>query len=150
MKSIKYLVTNQRIMIYHTSNKEISGINLWRVDNSTFRILKYDNLTTVMTGSDYTIIHYKIVSVFVELTSKEIDIKPIKIIRLATNEDWNEFHEITIKNHVDPETIKTLNKDQNSIWQYKNHLFVSESLKNRLESKISDDLEFSVGFGNFG
>jgi len=137
-------------MIYCTSNKANSKINLWRVDNNTFRVLEYDKLTAVMTGSDYTIVNSKLVSVFDELLSDEIEIRPIKIIRKSTSEEWNGFHELIIKEHIDPEKIKITNENERSVWQYNHHLFVSKDLKNKLEIEFKNELEFSEGFSHFG
>ncbi|MEQ9165094.1 MAG: hypothetical protein RLO12_02460 [Fulvivirga sp.] len=137
-------------MIYCASNKDLSRINLWRVDNNTFRILEYDKLTAVMTGSDYTIVNDKLVSAFNDLLSDEIEIRPIKIVRNGTGEVWNGFHELIIKEHIDTEKIKITDENERSVWQYKHHLFVSESLKNKLELEFDGELEFSEGFSHFG
>lgn len=137
-------------MIYYTSSKQSSEVNLWRVDSETFRIIEFDRLTTLMTGPDYTIVNEQLIPAFDELLKDEIEIKPIKITRGATGEEWNEFHELFIKEHIDPEKIKIANENERSVWHYKHHLFVSESLKNKLIANSDGQLEFSEGFSQFG
>ncbi|WP_044213121.1 hypothetical protein [Flammeovirga sp. OC4] len=137
-------------MIYHTSNKITSSINLWRVDNNTFRILSYDKLTNLMTGSDYTIVNEKLVAAFEDLLADEIEIRPIKIVRKATGEAWDGFHVLIIKEHINPDKIKITDENERSVWQYNHHLFVSESMKNKLEFEFNAKLEFSEGFSHSG
>lgn len=84
-------------MIYNVSNKENSRVNLWRSDSETFTIIQFDKFTPILIGSDYTIVNESLVSVFDELLSNEIEIKPIKIVRKSTEEQWDNFCELIIK-----------------------------------------------------
>ena len=121
-------------MIYNTSSKEVSGIKLWRIDAKTFRILQFGKFTPLMTGSDYTIVAKALLSAFDELLFEEVEVKPIRIIRKATGEQWNDFFELNIKEHIDPDKIKIVDENEQSVWQYNHHLFVSEPIKKKLEA----------------
>ncbi|WP_306644035.1 hypothetical protein [Sanyastnella coralliicola] len=137
-------------MIYNIAAKTHSSINLFRLDENTFSILKYDEFALLMTGFDYTIINQQLVSVFDELMSNELEIRPIRILRRVTNEKWDEFFELIVKEHIDIDKIKIVDENERSVWQFDHHLFVSESMKNKIERKFEGEFEFSEGFSHFG
>lgn len=136
-------------MIYCVSSKKSSRINLWRVNKATFRVVEFDTFTTLMRGSDYTILHEKLTSAFDALPKDEIELIPVKIYRKATNEEWDGFYELVIKEQITPETIHMANEKDRSVWQYDHYPFVSERIKHKLEAESDGKLKFSVGFREF-
>lgn len=136
-------------MIYHAASKLVSGINFWKEDNQVFRVIQFGEFIPIMVGIDYTIIDNSLIKVFEALSSSELEIEPVKILRKATNEWWNGYSELLIKEHIDPENIKYADETKGSIWQYFQYIFVSEKLKERLESIAEDQIMFSAGFSHF-
>ena len=136
-------------MIYHAASKLVSGINFWKEDNQVFRVIQFGEFLPIMVGIDYTLIDNSLIKVFEALSSSELEIEPVKIFRKATNEWWNDYSELLIKEHIDPENIKYADKTKGSIWQYFQYIFVSEKLKERLESIAEDQIMFSAGFSHF-
>ena len=136
-------------MIYHAASKLVSGINFWKEDNQVFRVIQFGEFIPIMVGIDYTIIDNSLIKVFEALSSSELEIEPVKIFRKATNEWWNGYSELLIKEHIDPENIKYADETKGSIWQYFQYIFVSEKLKERLESIAEDQIMFSAGFSHF-
>lgn len=136
--------------IFNVSNLEVSTINLWKIDDQTFRLIQQGTLQLLLIGSDYTLIEKSLIRVFDHLLKDEIEIKKVKIIRKATGEEWNNYYELNIKEHIDPEKIKIVDPNERSVWQYQHHLFVSETLKNELKKVAGKKLSFSIGFSHFG
>jgi len=141
---------NMNKTIYNIRNKKASSINLWRETPSLFRVIQFDRLTSLMTGSDYTLIDKLIVPAFDELLTNEVEINPAKIYRKSTGESWDSYFELTIKEHIVVDKNEIRFNNECNIWQYKHHLFVSKSLGQRVEQISKGDLMFVEGFSRFG
>jgi len=137
-------------MIYNVSNRYTSGISLWRVDKTKFQITNFDKLTILITGSDYTLIRKEYSKVFETLLKEEIEISEVIIFRKATSETWDNYCELKIKNHINPNNINLADYLHESVWQYEHNLFVSSETKEELEKLAKGKLEFSENFSHFG
>jgi len=136
-------------LVYNVSSSKISRINLLRIDEKNFSILEYDEFTPLLIGANYTLIDNLLIPAFKWLGKDEIEIKPVKIIRKATGQEWNNYCEIIIHEPIDPEKIEIIDSNKNSVWQYNHHLFVSDELMKRLKKLSKEELTFSVGFSHF-
>lgn len=134
---------------YHVSNKEASRLRLWRVEDSKFRIVEYDNTIPILTNVDYTLIENQLSKPFEYLLKDQIEIIPALIERKATNEKWDNYVELKIKNHISPENVNYVDTYGINVWQYSHELFVSPELKKELELIANGRLTFSEGFSLF-
>lgn len=134
---------------YNVLSSEVSRINLVRIDENNFRILEFDVFTPLLTGADYTLIDNSLLPAFKQLGKDEIEIKHVLIIRKATGQEWDNYCELIIHEHIDPGKIEMIDSNEKSVWQYNHHLFVSHDLMKRLKKLSKDDLIFSVGFSHF-
>lgn len=136
-------------LVYNVSSSKISRINLERIDEKNFRILEFDEFTLLLIGADYTLIDNLLIPAFKRLRKDEIEIKPVKIFRKATGQKWDNYCELIIHEHIEPEKVEIIDTNENSIWQYNHHLFVSDELMEILKKLSKDELIFSVGFSHF-
>lgn len=137
-------------MIYFVQNRVSSSVNFWRTDDGRFQMIQAGKMTLLMTGSDYTIVHYSFAKVFEDLLSDEIEIQPIQIIRPSTGEVWNEYSELQIKEYIDPEKISMLSGHEHDVWQYRHSLFVSKRIKEKIELLFTNKFDFFEGFSAHG
>ncbi len=136
--------------IYSVITKKSCHLKLWRVNDTTFRVIELDNFSLIIEGSDYTLIDESLFPAFETLLSNELEYRKVKILRKATQQEWNNYYELIIKEYIDSDKIKITNSNSGNIWQYNHHIFVSDFLKNELEKIAGDKLSFSVGFSFWG
>jgi len=134
---------------FYIGSNEISH-NLWRVSEDTFRIIEYNNFTPILVGSDYTIIDEVFMPAFDLLFKEEVEIFRIKIKRFSTDEIWNNYVELKIKNYINFENYEREAQTNKDIWQFKHHLIVSEKIKKELEKINNNQLCFLLGLGHWG
>ncbi len=137
--------------IWNVIDQKSFGINLLKTGESTFRVVQAGELNLLHTGSDYTLVHSKILSAFDTLLSDQLEITQVSIFRKATDETWTDYHALDIKQHLTIENIDATNSDGDQIWQFQHNLFVSDHIKNRLiDLTPTNELLFSEGFSMFG
>ncbi len=135
--------------IYHVGSRDLFH-NLWRMSVDSFRIIEYRDFSVLMVGSDYTLIDESLKFAFDTLDNKEVEIKKVVVKRVSTNEEWSNYYELDIKNHINPDSIKMLSGEDGNIWQYKHSLFVSAAFKTELEKLDNKgELFFSIGFSHW-
>ena len=137
-------------MIYNVKNRYASGVSLWRVDETKFQITNYDKLPILITGNDYTLIRKEYSTVFETLLKEEIEILNVIIFRKATSETWDNYCELKIKNHINPDNINLADYLHDSVWQFEHNLFVNSEIKEELEKLVKGKLVFSENFSHFG
>ncbi|MCE7995443.1 MAG: hypothetical protein HEP71_25925 [Roseivirga sp.] len=135
--------------IWHVSSKDASQLNLWKSQPGHFRIIQFGLFVPLLTGSDYTLAHQSLIPAFDCLLRDQLEIKPANILRASTGDQWVDYQELVIKEHINPEKIKTTECFGDQIWQFRHLLFVSADLKQRLESMFPEQLRFSLGFSWF-
>ena len=135
--------------IWNVVNHETTSLNLLRTGERTFRIIQFDEPRFILTGSDYTIVDAQLVSAFELLLTDQVEINPIQILRRSTGEVWNNFIELNVKKHIDPDKIQLAKPTGEQIWQYHHELFVSSELKKKLEQLTNGELMFSEGFSYY-
>ena len=136
--------------LYHIQNNETSSISLWRENSSLFRVIEFDRFLSLLTGSDYTLIERRFLPIFDELLANEIEIKPVKIYRKLTGETWDSYAELIIKEHIIVDKNEIRFNQECNVWQYKHHLFLSESMGTRINKMSKGSLILINGFARFG
>jgi hypothetical protein len=122
---------------------------LWRTENSNFRLTIRGDYKPLLSNSDYTLINKKYSRVFKNL-SDQVTLHDAKVHDLNMKTENDNYVELKIHNQIDVDTIDTIESSGLKIWVYNGHPFVSGDLKTEL-LKVSDmDLDFNLGFTNFG
>jgi len=144
------LSKNENNIIWNIVNKNYGRMKLWKSVNGEFRIIEMGAFKPLLTGSDYTLLDEKFISVFEDLLADEIEFKRAKIIRKRTGETWSNYFELDIKEHINPEKIKIIDTSFERIWQYQHHVFISSELKERFINLGKNIFNFNQEFSHFG
>jgi len=131
--------------LYWIKNKSTEKqVLLDKVNDGKFRVLEFGNFQPILCGG--TLIDNSIAEVFIKYVPDQIgSVKKVIIWRKSTEEVWNNYSEIEIKNHLDLETFKNAKFDGFKIHQlYYDAIFISSDLKNKLISECEkvNELEF--------
>lgn len=135
--------------IWHVSSKQISSHNLWRDEKGVFWIVMFGNFNPILTGRDYTIVHRSLLPAFDLLLSDKLEIEPIVIKRRATEQEWTDYYELIIKQHISPTNLQSIDSFGEQVWQFNHYPMVSGNLKLKLEKLKPKELSFSPGFQDF-
>ena len=122
---------------------------LWRTDNSNFRLTIRDEYKPLLTNSDYTLIDKKYSEVFKNLLD-QVTMHDAKVYDLNMKTENDNYIELKIHNTIDVDTIGIKESSGLKIWVYDGHPFVSDDLKIDLLKVNAVDLNFTIGFSNFG
>ncbi len=123
---------------------------LWRVDESTFRILEKGALGDIISGHKHILVESNLVKGFENLED-QLEIKPVQIVDQQTGEEWRNYFELIIRNELTTGNIDTLETSGIRIWHYtRENIFISPELKEVLQKTYKDKFEFSLGFSQFG
>jgi hypothetical protein len=134
---------------WNVSEKQLSQLLLWRLPDKNFRIMRVGDLTPLITGYQYILVHQSIVAPFFTLSSDQVRIYPRTIINHVTGQVWNDYSELDIVHSTTPASIQNIVEEKIQIWKYDStYMFVSPTIKNALE-ELTDQLEFSLGFSYF-
>ncbi|QHT67475.1 hypothetical protein GXP67_12975 [Rhodocytophaga rosea] len=76
---------------WNVSNKESSQLLLWRLPDENFRIMQAGELTPLINGYQYILVHHSILAPFSALSSDQVTIRPRTIINHVTGQIWNEY-----------------------------------------------------------
>lgn len=137
--------------IWHVEDRNTSGINLIKTAETTFRVVQFGEFGLLLTGSDYTLIHLKILPAFDTLSIDQLETRSITISRNSTGDTWHDYYELDIKNQLTLEMMKSIDSSGDKVWHYEHTLFVSDSIRNRLKELVPENtLFFSEGFSMFG
>lgn len=135
--------------IWNIQSREPTSLILWRTDNSNFRLTQRGDYKPLLTNSDYTLIDKKYFTLFKNL-SDQVTLNDAKVFDLNMKTENDNYIELKIHNSLAVYTIDTKESSGLKIWEYDSYVFVSGDLKTEL-LKVSDkDLDFSLGFSNFG
>lgn len=135
--------------IWNVFDKESSALILLRTSDNNFRVVQYGGFGMLLTGSDYTLVHEKLIPAFKLLLTDQIEIQAVSIVRTSTNESWDHYFELVIKEHINPEHLGRTNSFGEQVWLYNHNLFVSNNLKMRLMELSEGSLQFSDGLSYF-
>lgn len=132
-------------MIYNLSSAPAQP-TLWEISETEYSIHEYEEFTDLIVGQHPPIIHNDYLQVFNEISKDQLKIKPVKIIRKSTNENWNDYSALIIDKQINPENIGTLDSSGLKIWCHFTYPFISEKLKLKLKELSFNKLSFSEGF----
>lgn len=135
---------------YHVISKESSNLRLWRIENSRFRIVEYDKMIPLLRNTDYTLIEERLSKPFDYFLKNQLEVTAASIERKSTNEKWDDYVELKIRNYINPTNINHIDTYGINVWQYNHELFVSPELKKELELVAEGSLSFAEGFSLFG
>lgn len=131
-----YLLTNK--------NNNEKDVIVDKIEEGKFRVLEFGKFHPILNNG--YLIDNSIAEILKKYVSEQIEFaKNVIIWRKATNETWNNYSEIKIKNHLNLEQFKSAEFNGNRIYHLMNNdIYISSELKNKLISdcKKINELEF--------
>lgn len=134
--------------IWSLSDNRSTNLILWRSENNVFRVVQDGEFISLLTNSDYILIHELFASAFNTMPDQVV-VNPVTIIDLESDVVKNNYFELEIINEIRPSTIHTMNAHGKKVWHHGQDLFVSGELKDALISICSEKLSFTQGFSHF-
>jgi hypothetical protein len=135
--------------IWHVENKEWTRLRLWRISEGSFRVTEAGTYEPLLTNATYTLIQEKYSSAFTSLNNLII-VTPVKIQDYLTKTENDNYCELKVQNHINPDTINTIVSAGRMVWTYNGELFVSGELKKELHKIDKEGIVFNLGFSMFG
>ncbi|MFK7000279.1 hypothetical protein V3Q90_05575 [Flavobacterium oreochromis] len=122
-----FLFTNKR-----SFEKEVQ---LDKISETKYRILEYGEFRPILHGGK--IIENAIAEILIKHVPEQISsITKITIWRKSTNETWDNYSELKLKNHLDLVSFKNANSDGLKIYQlFYDSLYISSDLKDKIISE---------------
>jgi len=132
---------------YQIKNKKGSSLNLWKVEDGKFQIIKNGRFLNLLFGKDYILFQKELLPIFELVSDKVIEIIPVEIFRKSTQKIRYDYFEMKVMKQFTIDELNLFRKNEKLIWyfstQYNMHLIVSEKIKLELEKWSKDDFVFS-------
>ncbi len=116
-----------------------------RIENGKFRVLEYGKFYPILCGG--YLVDNSITEILLKYVPEQIESSnKVMIWRKATDETWNNYSELHIKNHLDLEDFEDAKFDGLKIYLLMhNQIFISSELKEKFisECKKIQEIEFS-------
>ncbi|MBI1287651.1 MAG: hypothetical protein GC178_08745 [Flavobacteriales bacterium] len=135
--------------VYHVGNKNCSRLKLFRSENGIFKVIEFDEFPLIISGHEHTLVRNDIAETLHSILRNEIRLESVSIERQSTGDKWNDYSEVIIGNEIFPEKISSDMILDENVWIYDNCIFVSQNVKDQLETLAGDRLMFSEGFSRF-
>lgn len=123
-------------------------VKLFRTEPCKFYVIEQGDYLPILTGATYTLIKKEYVFVF-ENIQEVVNLQPVSIFDGIKKSVHVGYIELITSKTIDPESILTENATGKKIWTYNGELFVSDEIKQELNS-LSNEFYFSKGFSLFG
>ena len=122
-------------------------MSLFRSVGNTFKVIIGGEYASVLTNGGDIFVHKKFAEIF-ESVPDQVSCLPVKIIDKAQSRENEDYLALTIQNTLNPLTIDTLDTAGRKVWKFSRYLFVSDELKNELESIADHGLRCTLGFSS--
>jgi hypothetical protein len=122
---------------------------LWRTDDSTFRVVQYDEPGEVLTNYDYILVDKKYETVLRQLEG-QIDLSSVTVTDGVRHLVWDNYFEVHIHRSIETDTVQDYSGCGLDIYRFgEQYVFVSEALKAAFEKVSPQGLHFSLGLSEF-
>lgn len=117
-----------------------------KIENGKFRVLEYGKFHPILCGG--YLVDNSIAEILQKYVPEQIESSNKVIIwRKATDETWNNYSELQIKNHLDLKEFESAKFDGLRVYQLMhNQIYISSELKEKFISECKKilELEFST------
>ena len=127
---------------YVLQNQTISNTLLWRTDPASYKVIQFDEMTPILYGSDYTLIENRFLKAFDQMLMDQIIITPVTIYRKATEEVWNNYSELIIKNQLVFNTLEQIDPNSHEIFNYYGLILVTPPVRRIIDEIPNNSLSF--------
>jgi len=126
----------------------IKEVSLIKTKDGRYQVSEFGAFRNLLDGFDYALIENKISQILQKYVSNQVEVSQTVIYRRATNEEWNNYSELKIKNKIEFKEYYNTESFGLKIYGILNGLvYVSSDLKVLIENELdnSTDIEFKRG-----
>lgn len=128
--------------IWHLTSLATTKLTLWRINETQFRVTRFDAATPVLSNPGYVLLDKKFEPVLNQLKG-QLTWTAVSIHDLLRSITWENFFDLKIQNHIDRKTLNKVDADGFKIWVYaERFVFVSQAVKTELEKLDTGTLKF--------
>jgi hypothetical protein len=134
---------------YYVETEE-SPVKLYQLKDGRFQLIQEGKLGPFMSGYDYLLVETKLAQYLENLNVEITTFRDVVILARSKNEEYHSHKEVIISQHFNSDEINDLDLDGDRILMMDDqYVFVSPSLKEKLEKSEFGYLRFSEGLSNF-
>jgi hypothetical protein len=134
---------------YHVYTEEIP-VELYPLKDGRFQLIRDGKLGPFMSGPNYLLIERKLAQYLEKLNVENATFREAVILDRSKNEEHHSHKEVIVSQHFSSDEINDIDMDGDRILMMGNeYIFVSPSLKDKLEKSEFGYLRFSEGLSNF-
>lgn len=139
-----------RSLIYCVQSRSTSA-RLVRLETGEFQVWEAGVLGSLVCGYDHILTTEPLASALAAACGDDVELKPARVVRKSTQEAWSYVEVIPRAELSGPDDLPQARRSDTRAWRYaQSHLFVKAEVRASLAKVGFDDLEFSLGFGQFG
>ena len=129
---------------------EEAPVKLYPLKDGRFQMIQEGKLGPFMSGYNYLLVERKLAEYLANLNVDGTTFRDVVIWDSSKNEDYHSHKEVIIDQHLSTDEIDDINLNGDRIFVMDNqYVFVSPSLKEKLEKSDFGYLQFSEGLSEF-
>lgn len=129
--------------IWHITPKVASKLALWRINETEFRVTRFDAAAPLLTSPSYILLD-KLFEPVLHQMKEQVSWKAAVIHEPLRQIEWNNFNDLKIKTQLEAKSINKLDASGCNIWVYaEKHVFLSEQAKEAFEAIANGTLQFT-------
>ena len=136
-----------------TTIELIDKVSLIKLKDGRYQVSEIGTFRPILDGYDYSLIDNRIGEVLQKYVSEQIEVSQIEIFRRATDEKWNNYSELKMKNEIDYKDYYNTESSGLKIYKILNGLvYVSSDLKDLIKKELNalTNIEFKRGLPIMG
>ena len=129
---------------------EETPVELYPLKDGRFQLIRDGKLGPFMSGPNYLLVETKLAQYLEKLNVEDLTIRDAVVLHRSRNEEYRSHKEVVVGQHVSSDEINDIDLDGDRIVIMGNeYVFVTPSLKEKLEKSEFEYLRFSEGLSNF-
>lgn len=134
---------------YYVETEDVP-VGLYQLKDGRFQPIQEGKLGPFMAGHSYLLVEKKLAQYLESLNIESATFKDAVIWDRKNDKEYHSHKEVIINQHFSSEQINDINLDGDRILMMNNeYVFVSPTLKNKLEKSQFSYLKFSEGLSRF-
>ncbi len=134
---------------YYVYTEEIP-VELYPLKDGRFQLIRDGKLGPFMSGPNYLLVETKLAQYLENLNVENATFREAVILDRGKNEEHHSHKEVIVRQHFSSDEINDIDLDGDRILMMDDqYVFVSPSLKEKLEKTEFGYLRFSEGLSNF-
>lgn len=129
--------------IWQVNPKATSKLALWRINETEFRVTRFDAAAPLLSSPSYILLDKKFEPVLKEMKG-QVSWKEAVIHEPLRQITWDNFMDLKITNQLDAKTLSKVDSGGLKIWVYaERYVLVSDEVKAELEKLAEGSLQFT-------